>query len=77
MQALQIFEVVRKIGKHHSLSAGLVVGGKDVQFEQERIGRMNILVATPGRLLHHMDQAHQFECSHLEMLGKRRRVEIE
>jgi len=26
----------------------LIIGGKDVEFERERIGNMNILVATPG-----------------------------
>jgi superfamily II DNA/RNA helicase len=30
---------------------------------------MNILVATPGRLLQHMDQTLGFECDHLEILG--------
>ena len=28
LQALQTFEVLRKIGKHHDFSAGLVIGGK-------------------------------------------------
>lgn len=30
---------------------------------------MNILVATPGRLLQHMDQTLGFECDHLQLLG--------
>lgn len=30
---------------------------------------MNILVATPGRLLQHMDQTIGFECDNLQMLG--------
>lgn len=48
----QIFEVVRVVGKLHQLSAGLVTGGrKEFEGEQERIVKMNILVATPGRLL--------------------------
>jgi ATP-dependent RNA helicase DDX10/DBP4 len=49
--ALQIFEVLRAVGKHHGLSAGLVIGGKDLESEQSHIVRMNILVCTPGRLL--------------------------
>lgn len=50
--ALQIFEVIRSAGKKHSLSAGLVTGGKkEFREEQLRVVRMNILVATPGRLL--------------------------
>jgi ATP-dependent RNA helicase DDX10/DBP4 len=67
--ALQIFEVLRKIGKHHSFSAGLLIGGKDLKLEQERVGRMNILVCTPGRLLQHMDQTPDFFCDNLQMLG--------
>jgi hypothetical protein len=50
--ALQIFDVLRTVGKKHDISAGLVTGGKkEFEEEQERIVRMNILVATPGRLL--------------------------
>lgn len=30
---------------------------------------MNILVATPGRLLQHMDQTFGFDCDNLQMLG--------
>lgn len=67
--ALQIFSVLRKIGKRHELSAGLIIGGKDVEFEKERVGRMNILVCTPGRLLQHMDETVDFDCSNLQMLG--------
>lgn len=54
--ALQIFDVLRTLGQKHDLSAGLVIGGKDQQEEAARIAPMNILVATPGRLLHHIDQ---------------------
>ncbi|GAA5991070.1 hypothetical protein JCM10908_006525 [Rhodotorula pacifica] len=66
--AVQIFEVLRKIGGHHQFSAGLVIGGKNLKDEQDRLSRMNILVATPGRLLQHMDQTLGFECDHLELL---------
>lgn len=32
---------------------------------------MNILVATPGRLLQHMDQTIGFACDNLQMLSER------
>lgn len=67
--AVQIFEVLRKIGKAHVFSAGLIIGGKDFKVEKERISRMNILVATPGRLLQHMDQSAGFDCDNLQVLG--------
>lgn len=52
------------------LSAGLIIGGKDLAVEQERVAKMNILVATPGRLLQHMDQTAGFECDNLQILGR-------
>ncbi|KAK5069210.1 ATP-dependent RNA helicase dbp4 [Lithohypha guttulata] len=66
--AIQIFEVLRKIGRNHVFSAGLVIGGKSLQEERERLGRMNILVATPGRILQHMDQTADFDIGNLQML---------
>ena len=66
--AIQIFEVLRKIGRYHTFSAGLVIGGKSLQEERERLGRMNILVCTPGRMLQHMDQTAAFETDNLQML---------
>lgn len=66
--AVQTYEVLVKIGKYTSLSAGLVIGGKDYTFEKERIGRMNILVGTPGRILQHMDESAQLNVTNLQML---------
>ncbi|KAI8618851.1 P-loop containing nucleoside triphosphate hydrolase protein [Chytriomyces sp. MP71] len=66
--ALQIFEVLRKVGRFYSFSAGLLIGGKDLAQEQERIAKMNILVCTPGRLLQHMDQTPDFTCDNLQIL---------
>ncbi|TKY88847.1 hypothetical protein EX895_002088 [Sporisorium graminicola] len=66
--AIQIFEVLRKIGPYHTFSAGLVIGGKDVKQEKDRLSRMNVLVATPGRLLQHMDQTLGFDTSNLQVL---------
>lgn len=66
--AIQIFEVLRKVGRNHSFSAGLVIGGKSLQEEKERLGRMNILVATPGRMQQHLDQTAELEVGNLQML---------
>ena len=66
--AIQIFEVLRKIGRNHTFSAGLVIGGKSLQEERERLGRMNILVATPGRMLQHLDQTADFDVGNLQIL---------
>lgn len=66
--AMQIFDVLRKIGRNHAFSAGLVIGGRSLQEERERLGRMNILVCTPGRMLQHMDQTAAFDVDNLQML---------
>lgn len=67
--AMQTFEVLRKVGRFHHFSAGIVIGGRKVEEEMKRVGRMNVLVATPGRLLQLLDQASGFEVDNLLMLG--------
>ncbi|KAJ1558673.1 ATPdependent RNA helicase, partial [Nowakowskiella sp. JEL0078] len=66
--ALQIFEVLRKVGGKHNFSAGLLIGGKNIKMEKDRVNRMNILVCTPGRLLQHMDETPYFTCDNLKIL---------
>ncbi|XP_055128992.1 probable ATP-dependent RNA helicase DDX10 [Symphalangus syndactylus] len=66
--AYQTFEVLRKVGKNHDFSAGLIIGGKDLKHEAERINNINILVCTPGRLLQHMDETVSFHATDLQML---------
>ncbi|CUM52095.1 unnamed protein product [Debaryomyces tyrocola] len=66
--AVQIFEVLVKIGKHNNFSAGLVTGGKDVKYEKERVSKMNILVGTPGRISQHLNESVGMETSNLQVL---------
>ncbi|CAF5214693.1 unnamed protein product, partial [Rotaria magnacalcarata] len=66
--AYQTFEVLKKIGQFHDFSAGLIIGGRDLKGEQERISRTNIIVCTPGRLLQHFDETWNFSCENLKML---------
>ena len=44
---------------------------QDLAAERGRMGRINLLVATPGRLLQHMDETPQFETNNLRVLGTR------
>ena len=67
--AVQTFNMLRDIGKYHSFSAGLVIGGKPLKEERDRLGRMNILIATPGRLLQHLDSTVGFESAGVKVLG--------
>ncbi|XP_049584787.1 probable ATP-dependent RNA helicase DDX10 [Syngnathus scovelli] len=66
--AYQTFEVLRKVGKNHEFSAGLIIGGKDLKGESEKIHRTNIVICTPGRLLQHMDETPDFHVTDLCML---------
>ena len=63
--AMQAFEVLRSFGGLHDLSAALIIGGKDVELERQHITTMNIIIATPGRLLQHLDETSNFDGSHL------------
>ncbi|MED6216191.1 DEAD-box ATP-dependent RNA helicase 32 [Stylosanthes scabra] len=65
----QLFDVLKSVGKFHNFSAGLLIGGrKDVDMEKERVHELNILICTPGRLLQHMDETPNFECSQMQVL---------
>ncbi|CAJ1971391.1 unnamed protein product [Sphenostylis stenocarpa] len=65
----QIFDVLKIVGKHHNFSAGLLIGGrKDVDMEKEHVNELNILICTPGRLLQHMDETPNFDCSQMQVL---------
>ncbi|KAF2869843.1 P-loop containing nucleoside triphosphate hydrolase protein [Massariosphaeria phaeospora] len=67
--AIQIFDVLCKIGRHgHMFAAGLVIGGKSLEAERQALGRMNILVGTPGRILQHLSQTVAFNVDDLKML---------
>ena len=67
--AMQIFQTLRKVGAKHTYSAALLIGGKDVETEKKRVAGVNILVCTPGRLLQHMDETPNFDCSSLLVLA--------
>ncbi|KAI9888308.1 MAG: ATP-dependent RNA helicase dbp4 [Vezdaea aestivalis] len=66
--AIQIYDVLQRVGRYHTFSAGLVIGGKSLADEQDLIGRMNILVCTPGRMLQHLDQTVGLAVDDLRML---------
>ncbi|XP_043286175.1 probable ATP-dependent RNA helicase DDX10 [Venturia canescens] len=66
--AYQIYETLRKVGQYHDISAGLIIGGKDLQFEKKRMDQCNIIICTPGRLLQHMDENPLFDCVTMQVL---------
>ncbi|VDL78989.1 unnamed protein product [Nippostrongylus brasiliensis] len=66
--ALQTFTVMNNVGKFHDFSCALLIGGTDVEYERNRLGRVNIIICTPGRLLQHMDENEQLLCDQLQIL---------
>jgi len=59
--ALQIFGVARELMAHHSQTFGIVMGGANTRAEQEKLTKgVNLLVATPGRLIDHMQNTKGF-----------------
>ncbi|QDS72230.1 ATP-dependent RNA helicase [Venturia effusa] len=59
--ALQIFGVARELMADHSQTYGIVIGGANRRAEVEKLSKgVNLLVATPGRLLDHLQNTQGF-----------------
>jgi ATP-dependent RNA helicase DDX18/HAS1 len=67
--ALQIFGVARELLEHHSQTFGIVIGGANRRAEADKLVKgVNLLVATPGRLLDHLQNTQGFVCKNLRTL---------
>nr|CCC90728.1 unnamed protein product [Trypanosoma congolense IL3000] len=66
--ALQIFKVLQLVGYKHVMSAALLTGGRDVQEERKRLSAISIIVGTPGRVLHHLEDDAGLVTDNLQML---------
>ena len=67
--ALQIFGVARELMEHHSQTFGIVMGGANRRAEAEKLSRgVNLLIATPGRLLDHLQNTQGFIFKNLKAL---------
>lgn len=68
--AIQIYGVAEELCKYHNLTHGIVIGGANRKVETEKLVKgVNLLVATPGRLLDHL-QVIYFCCVMLEKRTK-------
>ena len=66
--ALQIYGVVSDICAYHSQTFGICMGGANRKMEAEKLVKgVAILVATPGRLLDHLQNTSGFIFSNLQM----------
>eukprot|EP00099_Drosophila_melanogaster_P013130 NP_001287459.1 pitchoune, isoform C [Drosophila melanogaster] len=67
--SMQTFGVLKELMAHHHHTYGLVMGGSNRQVESEKLGKgINILVATPGRLLDHLQNSPDFLYKNLQCL---------
>ncbi|KAE8010170.1 hypothetical protein FH972_006560 [Carpinus fangiana] len=67
--AIQTHAVAKELLKYHSQTLGLVIGGSARRGEAERIVKgVNLLVATPGRLLDHLQNTKGFIFKNLKCL---------
>ncbi|PFH46984.1 hypothetical protein AMATHDRAFT_153250 [Amanita thiersii Skay4041] len=67
--ALQIFGVAKDLMANHSQTFGIVIGGANRRAEVEKLVKgVNLLVATPGRLLDHLENTKGFVFRNLKAL---------
>lgn len=67
--ALQTYGVAKELMKYHNQTLGLVMGGANRNDEASKlISGVNILIATPGRLLDHLQNTRGFIFKNLKCL---------
>jgi ATP-dependent RNA helicase DDX18/HAS1 len=67
--ALQIFGVARELLEKHSQTYGICIGGANRRAEAEKLVKgVNLLIATPGRLLDHLHNTEGFVYKNLKSL---------
>ena len=67
--ALQILGVAKDLLKFHNQTFGLVMGGANRKAEAEKLAKgVSLLIATPGRLLDHLQNTRGFVFKNLKSL---------
>ncbi|KAJ2879685.1 ATP-dependent RNA helicase, partial [Coemansia aciculifera] len=67
--ALQIFGVARDLMQFHSQTFGIVIGGANRKAEADKLVKgVNLVIATPGRLLDHLQNTKGFIFKNLKTL---------
>ena len=67
--SMQTFGVLRELLMKHDITYGLVMGGANRSTEMQKLEKgVNILVATPGRLLDHLQNTKNFLYKNLQCL---------
>ncbi|XP_015590062.1 probable ATP-dependent RNA helicase pitchoune [Cephus cinctus] len=67
--SMQTFGVLKELMKYHHHTYGLLMGGASRQTEAQKLAKgINIIVATPGRLLDHLQNTADFLYKNLQSL---------
>ncbi|XP_058789325.1 probable ATP-dependent RNA helicase pitchoune [Phymastichus coffea] len=67
--SMQTFGVLKELMKYHHHTYGLIMGGTSRQTEAQKLANgINIIVATPGRLLDHLQNTPDFLFKNLQCL---------
>ncbi|SPO27879.1 probable HAS1 - helicase associated with Set1p [Ustilago trichophora] len=67
--ALQIFGVAKELMAHHHQTFGIIMGGANRRAEADKLQKgVNLIVATPGRLLDHLQNTKGFVFSNIKAL---------
>ena len=67
--SMQIYGVLQDLLKYHSHTFGLIMGGSNRKAEAKKLSKgVNIIVATPGRLLDHLQNTSDFLYRNLQCL---------
>ncbi|XP_070813142.1 ATP-dependent RNA helicase DDX18 [Pituophis catenifer annectens] len=67
--AMQTYGVLKELMTHHVHTYGLIMGGSNRSVEVQKLGNgINIIVATPGRLLDHLQNTPGFMYKNLQCL---------
>ena len=67
--AQQIYDVAKTLTSFEQRSVGLLIGGANRKFESIKLKKgVNVLIATPGRLLDHLTNTEGFNCKNLVSL---------
>ncbi|KAI8852871.1 P-loop containing nucleoside triphosphate hydrolase protein, partial [Chytridium lagenaria] len=67
--ALQIFGVAKELCKYHHQTFGILMGGANRKAEADKLAKgVNLVIATPGRLLDHLQNTKGFIFKNLRVL---------
>jgi ATP-dependent RNA helicase DDX18/HAS1 len=67
--ALQLYNLARDLISYFELTCALIIGGANRKVEAEKLKKgVSVVIATPGRLLDHMNNTKGFVFSYISML---------